>query len=159
MSKLDLLRKLIREELRVVIREELPRILNEGKKPVGSMSYKDSILESQSKPKKPVPGTLNAQRRPEVPKFSSANPLSSFLNETAQSLVGSQEEGYFSQETQQLDGYSVFQNASINENVEASDVSSMISSARPSAALEMVQINEVPDFSDLMGRLREKGVI
>ena len=159
MGKVDLLRKLIREELRVVIREELPRILNESRKPVGSVSYKDSILESQTKTRKPVPGTLNAQRKPEVPKFSSINPLASFLNDTAQNMVGTQDEMYLDQSNQNLDGYSVMQSVGLNENAEASNVGNMLASARPSAAVEMVQINEVPDFTDLMSKMIAKGVM
>jgi hypothetical protein len=159
MSKVDALRKLIREELRVVLREELPRILNENRKPAGSMSYKDSILESQNKSRKPVPGTLNAERKPVVPKFSNTNPLASFLNDTAVSMVGSQDEMYMSPVNQEVDGFSVMQNASINENVATSDVNGMLASARPSSAVEMVQINEVPDFTDLMTKMRAKGVM
>lgn len=159
MSKVDLLRKLIREELRVVLREELPRILNESRKPAGSISYKDSILESQNKSRKQIPGTLNAERKPVVPKFSSANPLASFLNETATSMVGTQDEMYLNPVNMEADGYSVLQNSAINENVDASDVNSMLASARPSAAIEMVQINEVPDFTNLMTKMIAKGVM
>jgi hypothetical protein len=159
MSKIDLLRKLIREELRVVIREELPRILNENKKQVGSISYKDSILESQNKSRKQIPGTLNVERKPVAPKFSSVNPLASFLNETATSMVGTQDEMYLNPVNVESDGYSILQNSTINENTQASDVSSMLATARPSAAVEMVQINEVPDFTNLMTKLKAKGAI
>jgi hypothetical protein len=35
----------------------------------------------------------------------------------------------------------------------------MLATARPSSDISMVQINEVPDFSDLMSKLKAKGAI
>ena len=39
------------------------------------------------------------------------------------------------------------------------DVNGMLATARPSSDISMVQINEVPDFSDLMSKLKAKGAI
>jgi hypothetical protein len=39
------------------------------------------------------------------------------------------------------------------------DVNGMLATARPSSNLETVQINEVPDYSQLMKKMTEKGVI
>jgi hypothetical protein len=156
MGKLDALRKLIREELRAVIKEELPKILNEGKRSPAT-SYKNSILESRGKESN-IPGTLNVERKPVVPKFAKDNPMAAFLNDTANSLVNSQELQYF--DSSEKDGYALMNEVSENREVGvAPNVSSMLASSRPSSAVEMVQINEVPDFTGLMSKLMSKGVI
>mgnify|MGYP003345688510 CR=1 FL=1 len=45
------------------------------------------------------------------------------------------------------------------KEAQVSDVSGMLSSARPSSDISMVQINEVPDYSGLMKNLMSKGAI
>jgi hypothetical protein len=45
------------------------------------------------------------------------------------------------------------------KQVAVGDVNGMLATARPSSDPSMVQINEVPDFTDLMNKMRSKGVI
>ena len=45
------------------------------------------------------------------------------------------------------------------KQVAVGDVNGMLSTARPSSDPSMVQINEVPDFTGLMSKLRAKGVM
>lgn len=144
MAKVDLLRKLIREELRAVIKEELPKILSEAKVPIADPKR---ALQEQVKAK--IPGTLNTSR-PKPPQFS-GNPMAAFLNDTAKSMLSED----FSMSTENVHPAMAFQ----PKQDKVGDVNSMLTTARPSSNLAAVQINEVPDFTGLMSRLKEKGAI
>lgn len=150
MTKLDSLRKIIREEMRVVLKEELSKLMLEGKK---STSYSDTF---KSKKENEVPLTLNSQPKKVIaPKLTNNSMLNSLLNETA---MGMQQTDDLHFSSHDVDGFSLMQRAS-QDSVKTGTVNSMLASSRPSAAHEMVQINEVPDFSDLMNKLADKGVI
>ena len=147
MAQVDALRKLIREELRAVLKEELPKILKESHTPV--LSDPKKSLQEQVKSK--IPGTLNTQAsRPQI-KFASNNPMAAFLNDTAKSML--QED--FSMTSADVHPAMAFQ----PNQVKVGSVEGMLGSARPSSNIDAVQINEVPDFSALMGKLKEKGQI
>ena len=83
-----------------------------------------------------------------------SSPLNALLNETAMSL---QEEDVemLSYNTDNVSHTSFFQ----PKEPAVSDINSMIATARPSSNLEMIQINEVPDYSGLMKNLIDKGAI
>lgn len=151
MSKqLDALRKLIREEMRQVIREELPKLLVENR---GATKYSDTF-----KPKKndQPPLTLNTRERKVIPPIVTGNSmLNSLLNETAAAMTPADEVHV---STMDVDGYSLMQQ-SVDENAGVGGVGDMLQSAAPSSAVEMVQINQVPDFSELMDRMINKGVM
>jgi hypothetical protein len=149
MAKIDLLRRIIREEVEAALRKELPKIIKESldSKPV---SYK-STIENSVKSKVP-PLTLNAKKNSilENVKFSSSNPFASMLNETITSMtprdvnsINDREESPFYQ----------------SEEVETGTVNDMLSSARPSSAHELVEIDTVPDFTELMESMKRKGVL
>lgn len=147
MGQLDQLRKLIREELRSVIKEELPKILKESQKPV--MSDPKKSLQEQVKAK--IPGTLNTQAsRPQV-KFTGNNPMVAFLNDTANSMLNED----FSMTSGDVHPGLAFQ----PKEVTVGSVNGMLGSARPSSNIDAVQINEVPDFSGLMSKMKERGEI
>ena len=82
MSKESALRRLIREELTHVLKQELPKLLQEGK-PVPQ--YKESI-KKQMETK--IPDTLVKRQAPRImpPKVGN-NILNSILAETAQSMT------------------------------------------------------------------------
>ena len=145
MASVDLLRKLIREELRGVIREELPKLLSEVKTPIQDPK---KALQEQVKTK--IPGTLNTSI-PKPPKFVGSNPMAAFLNDTAKNMLNED----FSMTTDQVHPAMAFQ----PKQDKVGDVNSMLTTARPSSNLAAVQINEVPDFTGLMSRLKEKGAI
>jgi hypothetical protein len=161
MAKIDILKKLIREELRAVLREELPKILNERTNQ-NPNSYKNSVLESAKRKGSQVPLTLNtrpAARPQEAKVFHSNNPLAAMLNETATTMMQSEESAYFDVSEGQ-DGYSVMQNAQLDRSIPiANDATDMIRSSVPSSDVSMVQVNAVPDFNGLMDKLINKGVI
>jgi len=153
-SQIDLLRKLIREEVAKAIRQEMPTILREART---SSTTKEVIKESKSV-KKAIPGTLNTQPMRPAANFS-GNPLASILNETAMSM-GEMDDMSFTTanigpDSIGIDPTSFFQ----PKQVAVGDVNSMLATARASSDPSMVQINEVPDFTQLMSKLKAKGAI
>ena len=147
MAQVDALSKLIREELRAVLKEELPKILKESQAPV--LADPKKSLQEQVKAK--IPGTLNTQAsRPQI-KFTSNNPMAAFLNDTAKSML--QED--FSMTSADVHPAMAFQ----PNQVKVGSVEGMLGTARPSSNINAVQINEVPDFSGLMSKLKERGEI
>jgi len=147
MAQIDALKKLIREELRAVLREELPKLLKEVQAPAVKSAQKS--LQEQVKAK--IPGTLNTQAsRPQI-KFDTSNPMAAFLNDTAKSML--QED--FSMTSADVHPALAFQ----PNQVKVGSVEGMLGSAKPSSNINAVQINEVPDFSALMGKLKQQGQI
>jgi len=147
MAQIDVLRKLIREELKTVLREELPKILSEVKGPIVDPK---KALQEQVKSK--IPGTLNTVSSIRKPiKFAGNNPMAALLNDTAKNMLSED----FSMTTENVHPAMAFQ----PKQDRVGDVNSMLSTARPSSNLAAVQINEVPDFSGLMSKLKEKGAI
>ena len=147
MAQIDALRKLIREELRQVLKEELPKILKEVQTP----EVKDPKKALQEQVKSKIPGTLNTQAsRPQI-KFASNNPMAAFLNDTAKSMLNED----FSMTSADVHPAMAFQPSQVS----VGSVEGMLGSARPSSNLAAVQINEVPDFTGLMSKLKEKGAI
>lgn len=151
MSKLDALRKLIREEMRQVIREELPKLLVESK---SSAKYSDTF---KPKVKDEPPLTLNTHRERRIapPIVTGNSMLNSLLNETAATMTPTDEVHV---STMDVDGYALMQQ-SVDESAGVGGVQDMLQSAAPSSAVEMVQINQVPDFSELMDKMMKKGVM
>jgi len=147
MAQIDALRKLIREELRAVLKEELPRLLKEGQAPV----IKDAKKVLQEEIKAKIPGTLNTQSsRPQI-KFTSNNPMAAFLNDTANNMLNED----FSMTSADVHPAMAFQ----PNQVSVGSVEGMLSTARSSSNINTVQINEIPDFTGLMSKLKEKGAI
>lgn len=146
MASVDLLRKLIREEVVKALRQELPGLIQEIK---GSPIV-DSKKALQEQVKSKIPGTLNTSvPKPKV--FFGNNPMAALLNDTAKSMVNED----FSMSTDQVHPTMAFQ----PKQDKVGDVQSMLSTARPSSNISTVQINEVPDFTGLMSRLKQKGAI
>jgi len=147
MAQIDALRKLIREELRAVLKEELPKLLKEGQAPV----VKDAKKALQEQVKAKIPGTLNTQAsRPQI-KFASNNPMAAFLNDTAKNMLNED----FSMTSADVHPAMAFQ----PNQVSVGSVEGMLGTARPSSNINAVQINEVPDFTGLMSKLKERGEI
>ena len=138
MAKLDLLRKLIREEVRAVFQEELAGILKEA---IIANKGQQTIVESARPRTNSVPGTLNRSApKLAAPILSPGNPLNSLLAETAQAMT-SDDFGAFGEPTTERD-------APIVESVDQ-----MLSSARRSSNFDAIEINAVPDFSAVMAKM------
>lgn len=148
MSKLDSFRKLIREELRAVLKEELPKILKESS--VSPQDFRQNIKEQVQK--KVVPLTLNQEVKRPTPKFDTSNPLGNLLNETAISMTTEDIHKFANPQ----DGF--IQNMTQKEGSVGS-VDQMLANAKGGGALEMVEIDTVPDFSGLMNTMKSKGLI
>jgi len=153
-SQVDLLRKLIKEEVVKAIRQEMPSIIKE----IASSNVEKPVIKESIATKKAVPLTLNTQPVRPKPNFS-GNPLANMLNETYMTM-GDMDDMSFNTsdigpDSIGIDPTSFFQ----PKQVAVGDVNGMLATARPSSDISMVQINEVPDFSDLMSKLKAKGAI
>ena len=147
MAQIDALRKLIREELRAVLKEEMPKMLKEIKSgPI--ITDPKKALQEQVRSK--IPGTLNTGERKPI-KFAGNNPMAALLNDTAKSMLNED----FSMTTDSVHPTLAFQ----PKEVSVGSVEGMLGTARPSSNIATVQINEVPDFSALMNRMKERGEI
>ena len=157
MSKLDTLRKLIREEVKAAIQEQLAEILKEAIT-VNSAGRQRVTEASEPKKQTTVPGTLNTATRPVIaPQLQPNNPLNNLLAETARSMTPDDMSTLSFDSTSAMGFGSMMP---IREEVPvAQSVNGMLSTARASSNIEMVQINEVPDFTELMSNLRAKGVM
>lgn len=153
MSKINALRKLIREEMTQALEEVLPKVVSMLNEQKAGSQYKDT-LKKQVENK--IPGTLNS-KAPVVkaPMIRGGNILNTMLAETAQSMT--HRDTTYLQNTE-VDGYSAVQNYDY-ESDSATDVNDMLSKSVPSSAHEMVQINAVPDFNNLMEKMINKGVM
>jgi hypothetical protein len=153
-SQVDLLRKLIKEEVVKAIRQEMPSIIKE----IASSNVEKPVIKESKQPKMDIPGTLNTQPVRPKPNFS-GNPLANMLNETAMTM-GDMDDMSFNTsdigpDSIGIDPTSFFQ----PKQVAVGDVNGMLATARPSSDISMVQINEVPDFSALMSKMMAKGQI
>ena len=146
MSQVNALRKLIREELTAVLKQELPKLLNEAQK----LPVIDQKKALQEQVKAKIPGTLNTSI-PKPIKFAPNHPLSAFLNDTAQNMLNEN----FSMTSDDVHPGLGFQ----PKEAKVGSVEGMLGTARPSSNIDAVQINEVPDFSALIGKLKEQGQI
>lgn len=163
--KLDALRKLIREEMRTVIKEELKEILTEAviiasepkSTPIGvsgqgtpNLTQPHIKTESTYKPRF---SEIMAERKAPA---STGNPILDLLNETAQSdewrsLNG----GYNASDAVSWAG-GIPNMGGANTPVVAS-VDQMITQQGPVNDINDVRIDAVPDFTGLMGKLKENG--
>jgi hypothetical protein len=161
--KLDAFRKVIREEVKKAIQEEMRDILLEAVK----SSSKPKLTENKSTQPyskvesiyKPTFSDIIAEERKSIP--STGNPMLDILNETAQAgewrtlnggeFNASQAVGWAGGAPGMIGGGS-------NTPVVAT-VDEMIKSQGPVRDINDVNIDVVPDFSKLMGALKEKGSI
>ena len=142
-----LLRKVIREEVQAVVREELGILLEapdpkpvvaEAKKPI----VKNSMVES-IKPAKPT--------QPSKPMaFTNNNILNEILNETKQA---SEWQSLGTMDSSMAQGFNP--NVMGHEPVVVESVDQMLANTRPAGDLNSVKIDVVPDFSALMGKLKQ----
>jgi hypothetical protein len=160
--KLDAFRKVIREEVKKAIQEEMRDILLEAVKSAskpnltGNQSTQPySKVESTYKP---TFSDIIAEERKPIP--STGNPMLDILNETAQAgewrtlnggeFNASQAVGWAGGAPGMMGGSNTPVVASVDE---------MIKSQGPVRDINDVRIDVVPDFSKFMGALKEKGSI
>jgi len=152
MAKVDLLRKLIREEVKAALREELPRLMNEIK---SSNTGVDNVIKEMKKQQFPITlNTVDTYKKKQDTQFTKSSHLNALLNETAMSMQPEDVET-LSYTSDMVNPTTFFQ----PKEVAVGDINGMLSTARPSSDISMVQINEVPDYSGLMKNLMDKGAI
>lgn len=144
---IKVLRKVIREEVRAVIQEEMS-LLSEAKAPAKAPlppAIKSVLPKKPQQPQKPIAFTSN----------NSA--LNDLLNETYQSA--NDWKTVFSGNTQMAPNFSAAiageYGAQATPVVESVD--QMLQAVRPTNDINQVSIDVVPDFSKLMGKLKEDG--
>ena len=148
---IKLLRKVVREEVQQVVREELGLLLEtptskqtvvETKKPAMKNSLIDSI--KQTTPKQPIKPTS----------FTNNNILNDILNETAQ---GGEWRTVVEGQSHMAQGFNG--GAVMSEPTVVGSVDQMLANTRPAGDINAVRIDSVPDFSGLMKTMKEKGQI
>ena len=140
MANLDALRKLIREEVKAVFQEELAGILKEAI--IANRGGSQTITEAARPTGKPVvPATMNRSvPKPIAPVLSPGNPLNSLLQETAQAMT--------------MDDFSGFGGEAVERDVPVVEsINDMFASAKGRSSVEAIQINAVPDFSQMMAKM------
>jgi hypothetical protein len=157
--KLDVLRKLIREEVKKAIQEELKDILSEAVK-IASTPKEESNIKHITQPHtkikskyKPKFSEIIAENKTSI---STSNPILDLLNETAnegewRSLNG----GYNASDAVNWTG-GMPSMGGINTPV-VPTVNQMISQQGPINDINDVRIDAVPDFTGLMSKLKENG--
>jgi len=145
-----LLRKVVREEVQQVVREELGLMLEapepkktvtETKTPVVKNSLVDSIKAVKPvEPAKPMAFTQN-------------DVLNDILNETAHA---SDWRSLGNMDSSMAEGFGGGMGM-IAEPVVVNSVDQMLANTRPAGDINSVRIDTVPDFSGLMATMKEKG--
>jgi hypothetical protein len=153
--KVETFRKLIREEVKRALREELPSLLTEiNETPRGvakpGRAFSGLFEEMDQKIKQPVIEPTG-------------NPMLDLINETKMSMLaeGSGEDwksiGNF--DSNNVNSYRAEMMSAFGGAPTVQSVDQMVQTARPAQSVEQVQINAVPDFSKMMGALKQKGKI
>jgi hypothetical protein len=161
--KLDAFRKVIREEVKKAIQEEMRDILLEAVKSASKPNLTENKFTTKPYSKvestyKPSFSDIIAEGR--KPIQSTGNPMLDILNETAQAgewrtlnggeFNASQAVGWAGGAPGMMGGSNTPVVATVDE---------MIKSQGPVRDINDVSIDVVPDFSKLMGALKEKGSI
>lgn len=160
--KLDAFRKIIREEVKKAIQEEMRDVLLEAVKSASTPNTTKNITQPYIEPKstyKPQFSEIIAEEKKSTP--STGNVMLDLLNETAQAgewrtLNGS--EFNASQAVGWAGGAPGMMGGGSNTPVVAT-VDEMIKSQGPIRDINDVSIDVVPDFTNLMGALKDKGKI
>jgi hypothetical protein len=147
---IKLLRKVIREEVQAVVREELGLLLEApDSKPVMVETKKTTVKNSMIESIKPVKPT-----QPSKPmSFTNNNILNDILNETKQT---SEWQSLGNMDSSMAQG---FGGSMMNEVQVVNSVDQMLANTKPSADINAVKIDVVPDFSALMNNMKQKGQI
>jgi hypothetical protein len=145
-------RKLIREEVAKALRAELPTILNEA-------------ISTPSKQVAPKRSSINdlMEGRPEkhTDFQTTGNPMLDLLNETRVQMTTQNEEwpSMGNYDSSAINSYRSEMMGAFGGGAAPTvqSVDQMVQTARPAQDVSQVQINAVPDFSKMMGALKDKG--
>jgi len=147
---IKLLRKVIREEVQAVVREELGLLLETpASKPVVAKTKKTTVKNSMVESIRPAKPT-----QPSKPMtFTNNNILNDILNETRQT---SEWQSLGNMDSSMAQG---FNGPMMNEVQVVNSVDQMLANTRPAGDINAVRIDTVPDFSALMSKMKQEGQI
>lgn len=156
MTKVDALRKLIREEVRTVFREELNVVLLELRKPKSNVITDRKVVTKPYVEKRVSPRVLQE----EVVHYK--NPIDQILAETARTMNTDDYRTLIDVNSNMAQGFQYVPDEfngqlSISEPKVVNTVTEMLANTRPVTDINQVQIDTVPDFSGLMQTLIDKG--
>ena len=153
--KVEAFRKIIREEVRDVIKEELSLIMST---PVTETKVVQKPVVEQKINKKPSFSEMvneevvqQAPQPPQKPLFESKDPLAQILNETAASGEWRSMGGEFNAQSAVGFGAGMPQ-----QEVKVVDSVEQMSSQK-TCDINQVSIDAVPDFSNMMSKFKEEG--
>jgi len=160
MTKLDLLRKLIREEVRQVIREEIKPVLAEIRSGKGELitprkTFREDLKESITQRPVRKPATP-------MPKVTTSDPIQQLLQETAYGMEQTDYRTLVNADASMAQGFPQMFSAPepyVSEPVVVDSVQEMLAQTRPVTDINQVSIDAVPDFSEMMSVLKSKGQI
>ena len=145
-----LLRKVIREEVQAVVREELGILLEApDPKPVVAEAKKTTVKNSMVESIKPAKPTQPAKPM----NFTNNNILNDILNETRQT---NEWQSLGNMDSSMAQG---FGGPMMNEVQVVNSVDQMLANTRPAGDINAVKIDVVPDFTGLMNKMKQDGKI
>jgi len=144
---IKLLRKVIREEVQAVVREELGILLEApDPKPVVAETKQTTVKNSMVESIKPAKPT-----QPSKPmNFTNNNVLNDILNETAHS---GEWRSIAEMKSGDVMGFGGAEPTVVNS------VDAMLANTRPAGDINAVRIDVVPDFTGLMSKMKQEGQI
>jgi hypothetical protein len=148
---IKLLRKVIREEVQQVVREELGLLLE-------TPESKKTMIEPKTPIKNSMVESIKSTRPTKPTSFTNNNILNDILNETAQ---GGEWKSMFEGTSQMAPNFSPIggQYGGSSEPIVVESVDQMLANTRPAGDINAVRIDVVPDFSALMGKMKQDGKI
>lgn len=166
MSKLDILRKLIREEVALAVRVEFKALLKEELLPL-LQEGRTVVQESQTKkaanairPSTSMTNAIsNAMESKKLAPKETGNPIADLLNETAMSMTSEEYRTAFVADSSMAPHFDKIGGGFAEPTPAVGTVEQMLSTARPTTDINQVNIDVVPDFTALMGTLKSKGAI
>lgn len=145
---IKLLRKVIREEVQSVVREELGILLETpSPKPSIMETKKTTINNSMIESIKPTKSIQSSKPM----SFTNNNILNDILNETRQA---NDWQTIASMDSNMAQGFGGPINVPVVDSVDA-----MLANTRPAGDINAVKIDVVPNFSALMSKMKQKGEI
>jgi hypothetical protein len=146
-----LLRKVVREEVQAVVREELGLLLETPtSKPIVAEPKNSVIKNSMVESIRPAKPTQSSKPM----NFSNNDVLNQILNETANS---NEWRTVANMKTEDAAGFSG--NTYGNEPMVVESVNQMFANTRPAGSVESVRIDVVPDFTGIMAKMKQEGQI
>lgn len=163
MSKLDILRKIIREEVALAIRVEFKALLREELLPLLKENRNISNSVPVQKPAKALTSLTNsislAMESKNLKPVESGDPIADLLNETAMSMTSQEYRTMINADSSMAPTFGMIGGGNEIESAPVGTVEQMLSTNRPTTDINQVSIDVVPDFTGLMNTLKSKGAI